>query len=716
MKKRFIFIALPTVAVALLGFSWLRGGQEELTKQQRIQQYIMAVISQVHYSPLVVNDDFSNKVFDMYIKRMDPTKRFLIAEDVEKLKVHRSRIDDEINNGSFGLLADAAKLMSERTKEAKGYYTEILAAPFDFGVNESHETDPDKRKFSANKQELKEEWRKYLKFQALVRFASLQEEEKKKAENAKKDGKPYTAKTDKELEETARKEILRNHNNWFDRLEKLDEDDRFAEYMNAITAIYCPHTEYFPPEDKENFDISMTGKLEGIGAQLQQADGEIKVSNIVPGSASWRQKELKEGDQILKVAQGEEEPVDVTGMILKDAVRLIRGKKGTEVRLTVKKPDGLIKVIPIIRDVVIFEEAYAKSSILEDPQTKRKFGYILLPSFYADFSNSGGRNSGADVRQEVLKLKKQGIDGIILDLRNNGGGSLQDAVNMAGLFITSGPTVQVKTQGNSPLVLQDPDPAIVYDGPMVVMTNRLSASASEIVAGALQDYGRAVIVGSNSFGKGTVQRFYDLNQVAGPSIAGALGGKPANDLGSIKLTVQKFYRVSGKATQVRGVTPDVTLPDLYDDAEVGEKELDYVMPFDEISAAKYAAFETRYEVKKLAKASEKRVKTDEVFNLIAQNAERLKRQRTQSLQSLQLNKYKEEQEKLRKEAEQFEKLKKLSYDDFSIIALEAAKAEGDSIRQAQRDDWFKQMRQDAHLRESLYVLKDMLNAKEVAQK
>jgi carboxyl-terminal processing protease len=503
-----------------------------------------------------------------------------------------------------------------------------------------------------------------------------------------------------QIEEEAREQLKKTYNNTFDFLDKMDRDDRAAEYFNAMMSVADPHTEYFPPEDKENFDIRMSGKLEGIGAQLQQADGVIKVSRIVPGSASWKQKDLKAEDIILKVAQGEDEPVDVTSMPLKDAVQLIRGEKGSEVRLTVKKPDGVITVIPIIRDVVILEENFAKSAIIEEKG--KKFGYIKLPSFYADFAKSGGRNSAVDVRLELEKLKQQGAEEMILDLRFNGGGSLGDAIDMSGLFIKDGPVVQVKTKAAKTKVYEDQDDNVVWDGDLVILVNRFSASASEILAGALQDYKRAIIVGTPStYGKGTVQRFIDLDRMLQGN---RVEYKP---LGSLKLTIQKFYRVTGKSTQWKGVESDIVLPDVYTFMD-GEKDAKFALPWDEIKSVQFDKWKDNPDVNKLRKKSQKRVGKSEVFSMIAENGKRLKEQREETMLSLNYETYMKEQERLQAEAKKFDNIGK-SHDDWKVIPTKSnVKNEAmDKNRKDLNIAWQKEIKKDEVIAEALNILRDM---------
>ncbi|RZK27879.1 MAG: tail-specific protease, partial [Hymenobacter sp.] len=376
-----------------------------------------------------------------------------------------------------------------------------------------------------------------------------------------------------------------------------DTSETLANYANTIANTYDPHTEYFAPKDKEEFDYQLTGRLEGIGATLREKDGLIYIEEIVPGSASFRQGQLKKGDAILRVAQGATEPVSIEGWHTAKAVTLIRGKKGTEVRLTVKKPDGSTKIIPIIRDVVINEETYAQSAIINDPSGK-KIGYLRLPGFYADFNNNGGRSSADDVKKELAKLNAEGAQGIVFDLRTNGGGSLTDAVEMAGLFMPSGPMVQVHDSRGVTNVLNDKDPRVQYTGPLVVLVNKYSASASEILAAAVQDYKRGIIMGSTStYGKGTVQRVVDLDETL-PAELNAL--KP---FGSLKFTMQKFYRVTGASTQFKGVASDIVLPDVYSYLDQGEKESDYPLKWDEIKPASFRPWDNQPNYTKLEASS-----------------------------------------------------------------------------------------------------------------
>jgi carboxyl-terminal processing protease len=691
-KKGFLLL-LPIAALAFISYSYIAKSD----KEEAIEHYLLQSLNTFHFSPQKVNDNFSEKVFKQYIQYIDFNKKFLIQEDIDALKQYEHTVDDDLNDGNFEFFEKSLDIINLRINQAEIYYKTILSTPFDFKINETVEQNAEKINFAKDTVELKEQWRKYLKLQVLSRVVDMKEDQDK----AKEKSDTVKIKSLEVLEEDARKKVLKSTNDWFKRLKKLTRNDRLSSYFNAVTSVYDPHTEYYAPKDKANFDISMSGKLEGIGAQLQEKDGYIKVTNIVPGSASWRQGELKAGDIILKVAQGENEPVDITDMRLDDAVQLIRGKKGTEVRLTVKKPDGKMVVIPITRDIVVMEETFAKSVILK---TKENIGYIKLPSFYADFNGTGGRNCSRDIKIEIQKLKDAHVDGIILDLRNNGGGSLNDVVDMAGLFIGKGPIVQVKSSAGAPYIMEDRDPAVFYNGPLVVMVNANSASASEIMAAAIQDYNRGVIVGTSSstFGKGTVQRFYDLdgyltkeNNTLGP-------------LGEVKITIQKFYRINGGATQLKGVIPDITLPDPYYLIEQGEKEQDYPMIWDEIPAASYQSLSQKFAIDRLKNKTQTRIKKNEVFETIHNVADKMKQRRDSTVVSLNIDTYIAAKKKLEAESKELEKLDK-EITGIEILPLKSDKAliEGDTASIAKEKDWYKTMRKDVYLHETLSIIHDM---------
>ncbi len=697
-----MFVLVVATAVSV-GFTYLRPWQaQDRSKDQVTKDVLVQSLERDHYLKLNINDQFSNKSFDLYLERLDPNKRLLLASDVLTLKSFRDKLDDELN-GQFGrFLQTAQAIVKERTLEAQQYIKDILSSPFDFSQKEMLELDPKKKDYPKSKEIIKEEWRKFLKYSALIQYYNKLENQAKAAENAKKAGKDFEEKTAAHIEQEVRGQILKNYADFFDRLVKRDNEDYSGELFNAICLTYCPHTEYFAPLDKDNFDIDMSGKLEGIGATLQQTDGETKIVRVIPGSPSWKSKEVEADDIILKVAQQDEEAVSITGMAMKDVLKLIRGKKGTKVRLTLRKKDGRITEVSLIRDVIIIEESYVKSTVIQDSSTSKKFGYILLPSFYADFGNSNGRFSGQDVANEIEKLKKHKIDGLILDLRNNGGGSLSDAIKMSGLFIENGPVVQVRDRTGRSYPYHDDDFQVQYSGPLVVMVNRFSASASEILAAALQDYQRAVIVGSKStFGKGTVQRFVDLDNYLPFNL------RQHQPLGSLKLTIQKFYRISGGSTQLKGVEPDVVLPDVYNYIKSGEAELPNVMPYDNIPAVKFKVWND-FNIKEIVKNSDKRVKENKAFQMIEQNALRIKRNQDKTTLSLNYEDFVKTQKQNELEAKKFEEIKMQNV-SFNFIPIEPVVASQNppEVQKELSERWFKELREDAYIYESTRILQDI---------
>jgi carboxyl-terminal processing protease len=660
-----------------------------------ITENVMSNLLQMgHFKPRNFDDKFSEDVYDLYLKRIDVNKKFLIQSDINELKAMRYSIDDQLKSDRFDFFNRSNELLTKRYAEVESFYKDLLKAPFDFNKDEKIETDPKKINYAADIKAQKEEWRKLFKYQTLVRINEALEAQEKAM--LRKD----TVIETKSFEAIEKESREKSYVDFFKRLKKVDETDRAGMFLNCVANVFDPHTEFFPPKVKDNFDIQMSGQLEGIGAQLQEKDGVIKVSNIVPGSASWRQGELKAGDVILKVAQGKDEPVDISDMRLDDAVQLIRGKKGTEVRLTVRKPDASTKVIPITRDIVVLDETYAKSLIIEEGN---KVGYLKLPSFYADFNKPGGRRCAVDVKNEIIKLKEQNINGLIIDLRNNGGGSLQDVVDMAGLFIDRGPIVQVKNTGGNADVLEDRNPGILYDGALVIIVNNISASASEILAAAMQDYKRGIILGGEqTFGKGTVQRVLGMDDrldYAHMSFA---------PIGSLKLTMQKFYRVNGGSTQLRGVNSDIVLPDKYEKLYKGEREEDYPMPWDEIAPASINRWNATWNYDEIKKKSKARVEGDLTFKQIRELEEKFKKQADNTLISLNLEKYRAEQKKNNVETDLLDKLEKEGKQLNAYgMAQDLEKIASDSTKKVMNEDWIKAVKKDAYIKEAVNVIKDM---------
>ncbi|WP_299702804.1 carboxy terminal-processing peptidase [uncultured Pontibacter sp.] len=691
-------IFLSVLAVILLTGSFILYSKNDSPegKNEILIKALMQGLNSAHYKPEKVDDNFSKKAFKLYLDRLDFNKKFLIESDVAMLRQYETQLDDQLRAGSFDFFDIASDLIEKRTKESEAYYKEILAKPFDYTKDETIELDGKKLQFAKDKNELKEAWRKQLKYQTLVRLAEMQKQQEKATASADSKDKP---KSYEQLEAEAREKVMTAYNELYKRLDQVTRDDRRATYINAVANVYDPHTGYFPPKAKKDFDIEFTGRLEGIGASLQEKDGQIKVLEIVPGSPSYMQGDLKPGDAIQKVAQGSNDPVLVEGMRLDDAIQLIRGKKGTEVRLTVRKPDGSTRIIPIVRDVIVFEETYAQSAMIDE---KQKIGYIKLPGFYADFERNGGRNSGADVKAEIEKLKAAGMQGLILDLRNNGGGSLADAVEMAGLFIEQGPIVQVRTASGKTVVLDDRDPEVQYGGPLVIMVNANSASASEILAAAMQDYKRAVIVGTPTFGKGTVQQFFELDEALPSQF------DPYKPFGALKLTIQKFYRINGGTTQLRGVTPDVILPDAYSFLEFGEKEQEYPLAFDEISPARYKAWtKSRLNIPAIQANSKSRISSNQSFKVIKESGERLKKQSDITTRSLHMAKYLAEETKSEAANKRMEDAQKnVPVLNVSRMKTDLQAIAGDTAKLARNKDFMKSLQKDVYVEEAVAIIKN----------
>lgn len=664
-------------------------------KNDVIFELLFGSLNQNHYSPLKIDDAFSEKVFELYIKRLDYNKKFLLQSDFDELARSRRDIDDQLLNQHHDFYSKSIAIYNKRLKEKESWNKELLAKPLDFTVNEEYEVDYEKTTYSKSEADLKDEWRKMIKYQVLLRLDDMLDRQEKAIE--KKDT-AYKVRSFDSLEVDARRKTLKANEDWFKRLNKITPRERFSTFANAITGAYDPHTEYFAPKEKKKFDQAMSGQFEGIGARLQIKDGVLTIEEVIVGSPSFKQGELKKGDQILKVGQGAAEPVDITNLEIDESIDLIKGKKGTEVRLTVKKTDNSIKVIPIIRDVIEIEETFAKSAVLEN---KNKIGYIYLPSFYTDFTRTGARGCSNDMRKEIEKLKKQNIKGLIIDLRDNGGGSLQEVVMMAGLFFPKGPVVQVQGKNSTRNVMEDRNPDVVWDGPLTIMINHNSASASEILAAAIQDYKRGIILGTPSFGKGTVQSFVDLDNFLLPQF------DTIKPVGQVKITQQKFYRINGGATQLKGVTPDVLLPDPYAFIDLGEKEMDNPMPWDEISKADYAEFKN-INYSQVLKSSQSRVKKSSQFTLIEAQAKEVKSKKDDTKYSLNLDKFRAEQKQLRDQNKKYEDLRK-EIKGFSgqLLPDDITKFGSDTTRLNRENRWVKNVTKDIYIHEASNVINDL---------
>ncbi|HQX97315.1 MAG: carboxy terminal-processing peptidase [Chitinophagaceae bacterium] len=698
--KRLPFVILMIVAASFLAVKTMGNGLKSPsnppTKYEQILKLVGEMLKQAHYSPQDINDDFSKKIFKKFITDLNAEKNIFLQSDIDALKKFETTIDEEIKGATVEFFLAAGKSFNKRMEEAATISNELLAKPFIFSTDETVLLDADKLNYPVTDAERKDRWRKKIKYMTLERYVDLLETREK---NKGKEG--FVVKSDTELEKEAREKVQKIMDRTFDRYRlKFSDDDKFNMFVNAITTTFDPHSEFFPPVDKRYFDEEMSGRFYGIGASLQYEEGNIKVASVLSGSPAWKSGEIQAGDVIVKVAQGKEDPVELTGFVVTDAVKLIRGKKGTEVNLTLRKQDGTLKVVSIIRDEIVQDETFARSAIVKNETSK--IGYIFLPEFYADFDRPNGNRSFTDVANEVTKLKAENVDGIVIDLRNNGGGSLYDVVQMAGLFIEDGPIVQVKDRENNASVLKDKDRNVLYTGPLAVMVNEFSASASEIFAAAIQDYGRGVIIGSTStYGKGTVQRNIGLDE-NGFSLSNA-------ELGTVKLTLQKFYRINGGSTQLKGVSSDIILPDNLEYLKVREKDDEDALPWDEINKAAYKNWDPGYDLKTIQQLSNLRLENDNTFNLIKESAEWLSNQNTKEY-SLKLDKYKEEQEAIRKTVKQLESLLKLKAElDVSALPKEVDRWSDDKSKQERFQQWLKSLQKDIYLDQAMKVMNDMIN-------
>ena len=695
-------VLLPLVFVSF-GF-YLKSKQEN---EPLLLNLIFSSLQNGHYNPSQIDDKFSEKALRNYIENLDPSKRIFLQEDVKKLtNQFKTRIDNEIFTGELSFFETTYQIFNLRIKNLDPIFKKIMLEGFDFNKNENIELNADKSAFPKNEKAQMNLWRKYLKYQVLSQYANKLENQR----NAKeKNDTNYNVQSTDSIYAQSLRNVKKSNNQWLDRMYEMRRKDHLSIYINSLTSLFDPHTNYYPPKDKENFDINISGRLEGIGATLVQRDGYINIVRVVPGGPAFKQSTLGAKDIILKVQQEGEEAVDITGWRIDDAIKIIRGKKGTTVTLTVKKPNESIEEISIVRDVVIIEETYAKSLLLQD-KDKKKVGYIYLPGFYTDFSKSGGRTSWKDVKKEIEKIAADNAQALIIDLRNNGGGSLNDVVQMGGLFIPKGPIVQVKYKADKPYIMKDRDPQTQWDEPLVIMVNEFSASASEILAAAMQDYKRAIIVGSpQTHGKGTVQRFVDLNKMIRNSAIG--------DLGAVKLTTQKFYRINGGATQLKGVIPDIILPDFFSYIETGEKEYENALNWDKIDALKYqiySANEVHFSEIKIN--SEKRVGMDSTFMKTEQVAKTWKKDKDNTSYSLQLDNYIEGLRK-RKEQRKFQNnlFKKIDEFDLQILSMDLPLLEADSNKLNTFQKWQKTLQKDHHLFESLQIAEDLIDAQALTQ-
>ncbi len=691
MIRKFKFL-LPLLFVTSL-FTSFQANDNPDPKDKVLISILNYVLSQGHYHPLKIDDSFSENVFDDFLNRLDPSKRYFLKSDIDEFAIYKTQIDDQIKNKDLSFFFLVYNRFSQRIEESKTYYKSILENTFDYDKEEILNLNYENTSYAKNSNELINVWYKQLKFSSLSRLYDKLNDEKDKKEADEN----YEIASFEELENKSREATLNNMNESFQRIDELTYSDWFSTFVNCISEQFDPHTTYFDPSLKKRFDISMAGKLEGIGARLQKKNDYTKVSELISGGPAWKQGELEVGDLIIKVAQGNEEPVDIVGMRLDDAIEYIKGEKGTEVKLTLKKVDGTTKIISILRDVVELEETFVKSSVVK--KDGRTFGVINLPKFYIDFDEKNYRNSATDMAKEIERLKKENVEGLVLDLRYNGGGSLQTAIEISGLFIEKGPVVQVKFRDREPNVKKDKDPKIKWDGPLVVLVNELSASASEIFAAAMQDYGRAVIIGGkHTYGKGTVQSVIDLNRYHNLK----------EDIGALKMTIQKFYRINGGSTQLEGVRSDIMLPSRYSYMNIGERDLDNPLKFDKVPSVNYTLWNNYENFNNVIENSKKRIANNNVFKLIDRNAKWLKKAQDDTLVYLSLEAYKNDLESHKNESLKYKAIKDYTTNlTYLSPQYEQALLKVDTSLADKRSAWHKKLKKDIYVEEALSVLSEL---------
>tara|TARA_B100000035_G_scaffold92054_1_gene77718 strand:- start:321 stop:2462 length:2142 start_codon:yes stop_codon:yes gene_type:complete len=673
---------------------------DEPNKDRLLVDLVSYVLDKLHYDPKIINDDFSIKVFDDFIEAVDSQKRFFLESDIEMLSKYRLLIDDQINSSDITFFNTVYETLKNRIFEVEGFYEDILNQPFNFNLDEQINLDYENLNYAVNLNEQKNLWRKRLKLSTLDAYAT-----KKEINDDKGDLEETQIKTDEEIEKESRLSIKDNLKDFFQFNSELERADWFSVYLNSIVTQYDPHTTYLAPEAKEVFDQNISGKFQGIGARLSKRKQQVEIVEIIIGGPVWRDNLLNVGDIIVSVAQSQDEdPIEISLMKLSDATDLIKGEKGTKVYLTVKRVDGGVEQVVVTRDIVELEETYAKSSIINDDISK--YGLINLPRFYVDFDDYGERNAASDLKKEIQNLKSKNINGLILDLRNNGGGSLKTVVDITGFFIDKGPVVQVKSIGGRREILRDNDPSTLWSGPLVVLVNEFSASASEILAAALQDYNRAIILGSKqTYGKGTVQNIVDLNNV--------ISGNTYGDLGSLKITTDKFYRVNGGSTQLEGVKSDIIFPNRYSYIDIGEKNLENPLSWDKIDPARYNNSGKIFNYSQVISESKERINNNEYFTIIDEHASWIKSQQDDKIISLEYLTYKDDIETSKSQSNKLKLIEEFESPYIFQWSNSNDKEDNsykDDIKE-KRDRWIESLKKDIYVNEAINLLRDLSSIK-----
>jgi len=698
MKK--IFITL-FVSLTFIFISWKYHEVkfDDPNKDKLLIELLKYVLEKGHYQSQDINDQLSIKVFNSYLEMIDPQKKYFLNSDLKEFKKYEKSIDDQWLSYDLTFFNLTHDRLVQRINEVELFLPSLFKKTFEFDSDEKINVDFENLSFPKNDNERKERWRKQLKFSMLDLYDIKILDQKKLIES----NSDYVKKSNSDLLNESLEIVNDNINDIFDLMNDLERKDWFSNYVNSFVTQYDPHTVYFKPEDKDRFDVNISGRFDGIGARLQKRDGGIEIVQIILGGPLWKDKKIEAGDEIIKVGEPGKDPVNVIGMRIDDAIKLIKGPKGTVVELTVRrKVDNEIKTFPITRDEVVLEESYAKSTLIK--KDNKTYGLITLPKFYVDFNDYKEINCASDVKKEIINLKKEGIEGLVLDLRNNGGGALQTVVDMTGLFIETGPIVQVKSIGNRKKVLYDKDPSVFWDGPLVILVNQMSASASEIMAAALQDYERAVVIGSdNTFGKGTVQNVLDLNRFLSNSDF---------DLGALKITTEKFYRINGGSVQLKGVESDIVTPNTYSHIEIGEADEKNPLKWDQIDKAQFRKWDGYYNLESVINDSKLRISKNELFSLIDQNAKWFSERRKNKSYSLNYNTFKNDQKNNKLKLKKFDRIKDYNNNlNFNLLSDQSSKIKNSEEYKENRKRWHNSLKSDIYINESINVLLNLKTKK-----
>ncbi len=696
MNKNF-FTLLIAFIMCLASCSFVSKDFDTSDKDNLIIQLITYVLDQAHYLDKEINDEFSEKVFDTFLENLDPYKRYFYASDIEEFSKYKYLIDDAFKNPNLDFFELVYKRYTKRMLESEKIFNDILSKPFDFNKDEVCECDFEELDYVKTKDQLFDRWRKLLKIYVIENYHNEIEDDLRKS----KENSDFILRNPVLIEQKTRESLKETmQQNYAFISEEMQRSDWFSIYINSFVSQYDPNTSYLDPESKDRFDVDMSGNYAGIGARLQKKIDKVEITEVISGGPAWRDNILEKGDAILKVRQdNEDEPVGILNMRLSEAVKLIKGKKGTKVHLTVKKVDGTVTEVTVKRDIVLLEETYIKSSIVE--KDNNTYGLINIPKFYIDFDNQSNRDAAKDLRTEIERLKEQGIQGLVIDLRNNGGGALKTVVDMAGMFIKNGPVVQVKYFDKEKQVLSDRDRSVLWTGPLVILVNEGSASASEILAAAMQDYKRAIIIGGNqTWGKGTVQNVFPLNRM--------VRGNTNGDLGALRYTTQKYYRINGGSVQLEGVKSDINVPYRYKYLEFGEKDSENPLQWDEIDKVEFDTWNSNFNFEEAITQSNKRMADNEYLKLIDENAKWIKSIRDNKLINLNYDKFKLELEENSSISKKFKALNDYSMNySFKSLPYELDLIKNDSVLGLKRERWHKSLNKDFYIDEALNVLSDL---------